>query len=265
MTVVLAVACAEGVVMASDTQATEGGDNTRFQVPKIFELSDRAVWAGSGHVGIIQDLRTRYGLERNRFNTAISVDSPLRSIAKSVFDPHYKDYVETPAGVPPINPGAIVLAAGVGRDDKPWIWEVSQNCTTCSYSERGFHAIGSGSAMAQMANALTSHFDLLGKPLPFAELVAYRTIDAVIETSAYGVGGPIDLWVVTAAGCAQRSESELKAIRDQVNVWRETERETLEELMSGAGATEPPADMPAPVEPKQITLSAPEPVAGSDQ
>jgi proteasome beta subunit len=242
VTVVLALSCVEGVLIATDSQATEA-DQTRFAVPKVFRLTDSIIWAGSGLSSAILDLKASFDAAKNHFESAVNIDVPLRKYAKTVLLKHYDGYVMVP-GKQNMPPSTSLVMAGVsGPDNRPWIAEVSDQCIVSDYSQRGIHAIGSGSSMAQMAAALTAHYDLLGKPLEYAKLVAYRSLNAVIETSAYGVGHPIQMMTVTAKGCETISDDELRALRDRVGGWQQMEVEVLETLMSGESPS-PPAGLP---------------------
>ena len=61
MTLVLAIRCREGVVLASDGQATTdaAGQPTRQPVRKLFDLGGRIAWGGAGRVGLQQTLVER--------------------------------------------------------------------------------------------------------------------------------------------------------------------------------------------------------------
>lgn len=238
MTVILALSCADGVVLAADSQATES-DMTRFEVDKIFELTERIIWAGSGSSAIISELNAEFIKNKSHFESAVKFGVPLAKYARPVLDKHYSSWIAVP-GKNNIPPSTSLIACGVRSDGTPWIMELSDNCQVTDYSDRGFHAIGSGSTMAQVAAALSSHYDLPGKPIPFGQLVAYRSLNAVIETSAYGVGHPIKIWTVTAEGIAQVSADEIRALSDRVGGWQQMEVETLEQLMAADGPqTEP--------------------------
>jgi hypothetical protein len=81
------------------------------------------------------------------------------------------------------------------------------------------------------------------RTVPF---VAYRSLDAIIRRSAFGVGGDIQIWVVDSDGQRQLDVTELLALRDRVEIWRSAEIEALEELMAGAPA-EAGEPMPEPL------------------
>src|SRR5215212_5873575 len=58
MTLVLALRCRDGVVLASDGQATSeaAGQPTRQPVGKLFDVGGRIAWGAAGSVGLQQAL-----------------------------------------------------------------------------------------------------------------------------------------------------------------------------------------------------------------
>ena len=54
----------------------------------------------------------------------------------------------------------------------------------------GYYAIGSGAGFAQMSMALMAHFDITHRGLDAAKLVAYRALDAVINSRTRGWDTP---------------------------------------------------------------------------
>jgi proteasome beta subunit len=56
MTIVIALRCLDGLVMAADSQSTESAGNVRRTVDKIFPLSTRSVWGGSGSGQVIREM-----------------------------------------------------------------------------------------------------------------------------------------------------------------------------------------------------------------
>jgi proteasome beta subunit len=234
VTIVVALACVDGVILASDSQGTEG-DNSRRTVQKVFPLTDTSLWAASGSGAIIQDIAESIQTS-TQLASSPRPENSLLSLVKPVLKRHYDNFLPAP-GAPPVSPMTDVLSCGM-RDGKPWIYEIDRNCVLTCYTNPGFHTIGSAALMAQLASELMAHFELPGKPLPYGLLVAYRSLDAIIRRSAFGVGGDIQMWVVDATGQRRLDANELRALRDRVEIWRSAEIETLEELMAGAPAPE---------------------------
>lgn len=236
MTVVIALRCNDGLLVASDSQGTESAsamhETTRHEVQKVFCVGERAAWGASGLASVITDL----GPKLDRVSGSIAQTSdpcdtyvrPVRAVLKT----HYDRYLEVPDGQRASSPASSFLSAGYGKDDEPYIVEVDPNCTTSRYDQIGFHSIGSGAAFARMAQALMAHFRVRERSLSHGLLVAYRVLDAVINTSAFGVGGPIQMAQVTPSeGARLLDEEELDEIASKVGLWQELEQETLQAVL----------------------------------
>lgn len=108
--------------------------------------------------------------------------------------------------------------------------EVNPNGMVSRYESVGFHAIGSGAALAQQAGALLAHFKMTERPVDYGVVAAVRTIDALARTSP-SVGGEIDVCRITAEGARHLDERELKRARKLVERWGEAEQEALDRLL----------------------------------
>lgn len=71
-------------------------------------------------------------------------------------------------------------------------------------------------------------------------------INAAIDTSAFGVGHPIQMWYVDEGGIHEVSDDDLKVIRDSVGAWQSQEEEELLEQILGTKPPDP-APLPPPV------------------
>ncbi len=77
------------------------------------------------------------------------------------------------------------------------------------------------------AYALLSKYQKQCLRLKQASLLAYKVIDEAIAVGAYGLGGPIDLWQISAAGIKNLNASELKTLDGQAKRLRKLEIELL--------------------------------------
>lgn len=125
---------------------------------------------------------------------------------------------------------------------------MDHRCHYTYYEERGFHAIGSAAGFAQLADALMAHFDVKSKLLRHGTLIAYRAMRAAIDTSAFGVGPPIQMCTVTPTGVTRLEPVDLDQVEADVGGWEEVERDTLDQFL-GATESEGPA-MPPELPPK---------------
>lgn len=94
-----------------------------------------------------------------------------------------------------------------------------------------FVATGSGYSFAYQALSHVNHFDIGNQPLKAAKAVAYRAIETTCLVSAYGVGLPVQMGVVTKDGAELLSAEEIDTIEDFVNIWKAKEAESLGALV----------------------------------
>jgi 20S proteasome alpha/beta subunit len=244
LTVVLALRCQDGAVLASDSQGTEA-DDTKSAVQKVFQLSDSAVWAGSGSGAVLSAIQSTFEGARAALDKSPNVPNSMRSLVIPVLKAEYEKFVAPPdmfkgmvGGGPLVDVVACGLQAGV-----PWIVEVDRHGTLTDYTDKGRHAVGSGAGFAQMASALLSHYDLGARPIAWGKAAAFRAINAVIQTSASGVGPPIQMWTVTAdEGVRRLEDDELTELNNFVGGWQEQERDALAKMF---GEPEPePTPLP---------------------
>ena len=114
-----------------------------------------------------------------------------------------------------------MLVAGYAGDT-PFIVDIDPHGLIGRYEEVGFHAVGSGSAMAQQAGALLAHFRMTERDVDYGVLAAVRVLDALRMTSP-SIGGPIDIYRLTSDGAKALSEKDIDRVREQVERWSELE------------------------------------------
>jgi len=66
MTVVLALRCADGVVMASDSQITDSARGLSYPAQKLHTLGSHAAWGGSGSRAVLYDVEQIFNTEEVR-------------------------------------------------------------------------------------------------------------------------------------------------------------------------------------------------------
>lgn len=142
---------------------------------------------------------------------------------------HYDTFIgEVPGEKPGATPATYVLAAGY-RGDEPFIVDVDPHGLIGHYLEVGFHAIGSGAAMAQQAGALLAHFRMTERDVDHGVVAALRVLDA-LDRSSPSIGGPMDVCRITPDGAHHLDEDEIATVRERVARWVELERRALDEL-----------------------------------
>ena len=63
MTVVLAIKCANGIAMASDSQITDPGRGLTYPAQKLHAMGKHAAWGGSGSRAVLYDLEQIFDAE----------------------------------------------------------------------------------------------------------------------------------------------------------------------------------------------------------
>lgn len=231
MTVVLAIRCKDGLVLAADSQITEGDRGMTYPGQKLHDLGPHAAWGGSGARSVLLDLEELFDTEASEIVGSGDVSRALQARVLPVLRHHYEHFIpDVPGEESAGTPSAYVLAAGY-TDDQPWIVEVNPNAMVSRYEEIGFHAIGSGAAMAQQAGALLAHFHMRERPVDLGVLAAVRVLDSLARTSP-SVGGPIDVARITADGAEHLDEDALGEVRAQVERWEEREHAILDDLLA---------------------------------
>ena len=121
-----------------------------------------------------------------------------------------------------------MLTAGYANGT-PFIVDIDPHGLIGRYEEVGFHAIGSGSAMAQQAGALLAHFQMTERDVDHGVLAAVRILDGLRITSP-SIGGPVDVYRLTPDGADALSEGDIERVRERVRRWAELEGEALDRL-----------------------------------
>ena len=234
MTLIVGLCCADGLVVASDSQATAStsGQPTRHSTQKLFPLGDSIVWGAAGYEGVMQ--RIRQELDKLTKAEPAQLKKPISALrarlVKTVV-PVIKEvsgnYV--PVGGRELPPLANVLFCG-HTDGKPWILEIPSEGIDQQHEESGFCAVGSGDIFAHFAYNALRHHGIRQRTVDQATWLAYRLLDDAIEVAGYGLGPPIQMWLIRDGTAKRLSDEEIKGIRDGVQLWKSAEAETLSGL-----------------------------------
>lgn len=266
MTVVVAFVGSDGAVMASDSEGTEA-DQTRRDVEKLWTSDGRMVFGYTGNSVVSQPLRLALeqalaglGPGARRWDVRAGLCAAARPVVQSAYD-NFVPRVP-PGQVPQQLAGTLVA---IGRDDDGfWLLEIDQHNGGTWYTDPGFHAVGSGSVAAQMANGLLAHYQPLGRSVPHLRLIAYRAVSACIDVlgGRYGVGGYVRMWQASGANeFAPLNDAELDLVEHGVEQWRTIESESLDRVVLEE-AEAPGPEMPEPLPEGEVDEPAETPAAG---
>jgi len=229
MTVVLALRCADGVVMASDSQITDSARGMSYPAQKLHTLGSHAAWGGSGSRAVLYDVEQIFDSEADTVVEAKDIGHALQERLLPVFKRHYANFIEDVPGQKSAGtPATYVLAAGYAGD-KPFIVDLDPNGLIGHYEEVGFQAVGSGAAMAQQAHALLGHFRMTERDVDYGVVAALRVLDALDATSP-SVGAPMDICRITPDGARHFNSGDVDDARTQVRRWVELENQALDHL-----------------------------------
>jgi len=229
MTVVLAIKCANGIVLASDSQITDPGRGLSYPAQKLHPLGSHAAWGGSGSRAVLHDIEHIFRDEGDAIMEARNIGHALQAKALPVFQHHYAAFIEQVPGEEKAGtPATYLLAAGyVG--DTPFIIDLDPNGLLGHHEVTGFQSIGSGAPMAQQAHALLAHFRMTERDLDHGVVAALRVLDA-LDASSPSVGGPMDICRLTPDGAHHLSPDEVDSVRADVARWVQLEQDALDRL-----------------------------------
>lgn len=234
MTVVIALRCADGVVLGSDSQVTESDRGMSFPARKLHPLGDMAAWGGSGARSVLYDLEVLFEQEAAEIVGSRDVAHALQERMVPILRRHYELYIpEVPGGEVEGSPSAYLLAAGHAQGE-PFIVKVDPTGLVGRYEEVGFHAIGSGAPMAQQAGALIGHYEMGERNVDYGVLAVVRVLEA-LRISQPMVGGPLNLVRLTPDGAHFLDEDAIEEAREQVDRWEQEDQRTLDRLFDDDG------------------------------
>lgn len=229
MTVVLATVCRDGVVLGSDSQITDKGRGMTYPAEKLHPLGKVAAWGGSGARSVLTEVERSFNENSAAILEAPDIGRALQAQVLPILRHHYETFIpDVPGDEGGGTPTTYVMAAG-WRDGAPWILEITPSGMIGHYADIGFHAIGSGAAMAQQAGSLLSHFHLTERSLRFGCAAVLRVLEALDLTSA-SVGRPFSLCRIDAEGAHHLSEKEIAKVGETVRRWEEAEQAVIADI-----------------------------------
>ena len=231
MTVVLALRCADGIVLASDSQITDPGRGVSYPAQKLHPLGDNAAWGGSGSRAVLYDIEQLLNAEPDAVVEAQDVGRALQARVLPIFKHHYENFIaDVPETKPGATPATYVLAAGYAIGE-PFIVDIDPHGLIGHHEETGFQAVGSGAPMAQQAYALLASFQTSKRGGDYGGAPALRGLDA-LDVSSPTVGGPMDICGITPDGAHHLRPNELDQVRGQIAKWQELEQRAVDELFA---------------------------------
>ncbi len=242
MTIVVALACQHGVVLAADSEFVGGGPPQlavrRQPKTKIRLIANRLAWGFAGDEGLAQEFEDLLQKHEHKFPSmdTDALADELAVLAGTIMRQASARHAPHPSyPQPELN---LLLAWCSDHDHEPNILQVS----AAAHPTRSLThaAIGSGHFYATYAMVTLGAIDAPSLTMEQAKVVAYRTIDDLIQYAAFGIGPPIIIGEVTPTSAALLDDPQGQ-LETAVELWRAAEIEALGKL---AGGTTPPAKPP---------------------
>lgn len=239
MTVVLAIKCADGIVLAADSQITDSARGLSYPAQKLHPFGETAAWGGSGARAVLLEAEDLFADCAPAVLGANNVGRAVQQRVVPLLRHHYETFIERVPGesASGATPATYVLVAGYAQGE-PFIVDIDPHGLIGRYEQVGFHAVGSGSAMAQQAGTLLAHFRMIDRPVDLGVLAAVRVLDA-LRISSPSVGGPVDVFRLTPDDARALSEDQIQEIRAQVRRWADLEGEALDRVAGDLSTAAP--------------------------
>lgn len=220
MTLILAIPGKDGIVIASDGQVTYR--EVRWPGKKIKQLNDHCLWSAAGELALIQRVEESIQEISNKSQPLTNLRDTLSDIVRQVVTTILQKDFRTQFIQPPnpdlllaLHPGDFMFVEWLGT---PKIMHLLSNGTT-EWIDRAF-ACGLG---APFAYALLQKYQSVEYNLQQASLLAYKVLEESIETGAWGLGYPIDIYQITSNGVENLSTEKISALADVSRGLREAE------------------------------------------
>jgi 20S proteasome alpha/beta subunit len=235
VTIVLGFIGKDGALMASDGQVTTGSSAgpIRLRAPKIKQVGNLPIlWGGAANdLGFIQKIEERIqvvvgtGRPSSLSELRPHLVKIVHGLRKEVLVAHRELYGSSGEERTPY---ADVLFVEY-RENKGRILSVSRDGSDVWLDDFCYGAVGIGDSFAY--TLLWGH-NISGSSVNVLKVHACRVIEDAIDIGAFGMGPPIDLWVIKPNGEVQKLEkAEVEAIGDTCRGLREAILETFKERL----------------------------------
>jgi ATP-dependent protease HslVU (ClpYQ) peptidase subunit len=255
LTLIVGILCTDGVVMASDSAATFGKEGKptigQQKVNKLIKLSDSIIYSGTGAVGISQLLahNIEEAYNKQAFKGIKAPEEMMHKIGVSIgttLTPYLKTAQLTYPLVKDASTSLCQSLVAIPVKQNPYLFTFDFNgAPEMMTPELPFVSLGSGQPHADPFLALLKRLLWTDSQPTLAQgrLVAVWTIDHVREIHPGGVGGDIQLAILSSSDGGKPtvtmiSEPEIQEHLEQIRAAEEaliqeiTGQETTEEIVS---------------------------------
>ncbi len=235
MTLIVGLACTDGVVLAADGLSA----GVAFELDQIFKMAypsskinpmgNNILWGAAGSVGIIQAVEIEFEKLPKKVKNMSLHDLDLQRQIKKILSACVSSEIvrQRQAGLPSTSvTGAQLLLVA---NDPIRIWTVGYN-DDAFVEQLGCGVIGNGTLFAHMALLPFRSNSFFNKPKSKSLsteqgcLVAYRAIRDAIEASLDRVGLPVDIWMIKDNEKPTHVSGQvMKTLEEAYVMWKEAE------------------------------------------
>jgi ATP-dependent protease HslVU (ClpYQ) peptidase subunit len=216
VTLVVGLRGADGIVLASDSQATYG--EVKQSQPKLFHMSYGVIWGSAGPYGATQDLYATLEVADLRPN-------PGREEAKTVLGDAWKATVEELRGREDAQPFEALFAWHDSEDRRHYLLRGLRRGHV--EFDPVYGAIGSAENLGRFGFIRNEFLPLPKLPLERTRLIVYMVAEEAVKASSKGVGLPIQLAFVSRGEAGVLRREEVEGTSNAVGLLRERQRELL--------------------------------------
>lgn len=226
MTIAVALLASDGVVLASDSMASDRTIASVQQKVRVCAPLPLA-WAFAGSVYLGQAVRRvmdDLAAAPPDGWAALSGFAVLDELMSRVRPAVRTAVAQLRDGGDPA--AAEFLFVGTAADG-PFVAVVHEDLSAVLEDEQALVPIGLGRSFAAAMRQALAHYLVRTPAVRHALPLASRAVDAVCQVSAYGVAPPVQVAVVDADGARVLTLEEVGALDEQVQAWLAAERSTL--------------------------------------
>jgi proteasome beta subunit len=215
LTLVVAVRCSDGAVLASDSRRSRGPADLGTPVTKLF-ASQSFIWGWAGEEDAAQEFTLRLSKSR--------IQHPSREDGKRLIDLLVSEVREELGGP---NAAFDVLAAWQPPGSRPVVLKAFSHSR--SVFIENYDAIGLRQAreLANFAMTSMNFVDLRNIGVKQGRVVAYKCLRDVIRVDPQGVGGEVQMASIDSDGARVLDDQDVEAERDAAVVWEAKSRAAL--------------------------------------
>lgn len=231
VTFVIAIKSKEGIVFASDMQATDGYD-LKYRTKKIFSINDRMLAGFSGEIWfskrLIEVLKTEFVKESEEGFNQFSAERLANKIGVKISDEtNLRQSLKTEKEFS----GVDMIIATVNRHGEFGLLTMDSSCIPDLEYESGFSCLGNAAHVIHpFIRSVLEKTELDNMSLKDMEIIACR---AVIEASKWvdSVGEGIDMWSLSKEkGAVHLGTDEINSIIKTVEDWKELDRRSFNSI-----------------------------------